>query len=274
MSEYKSVARVTALQEAIEAKTGATYGDLADGVQVLLDGYGQGGGSGSTLPSWIKYVKGCNQLFFENDGTMPDGTIIDLTMFPPDTSFNNMFDTSYRPENLTVIFPENYTGKLNAAFYGRTVIGQLKHITLSDITKSVNIDTLFAHNQSLQVISGTKIPYSDKFAITSYLNPLYNCLRLETVQFVENSVTGNWVFNWSAVLTTESIISVANALNATTPYTLTLHATVKTNMESIKGTVTQKTAEDGTTYDFFTADSAGTVTLTEFITTTKGWTLA
>ena len=42
MSEYKSVERVNALREAVEAVTGETYSDLAAGVQALIAGYGQG----------------------------------------------------------------------------------------------------------------------------------------------------------------------------------------------------------------------------------------
>ena len=58
MSEYKSVARVTALQEAIEAKTGSSYTDLADGVQVLLDGYGQGGDKAPFALEWYSLNPG------------------------------------------------------------------------------------------------------------------------------------------------------------------------------------------------------------------------
>jgi hypothetical protein len=56
--------------------------------------------------------------------------------------------------------------------------------------------------------------------------------------------------------------------------TLALDATPKARCDEILGVVTQVTQDDGTTYDFFTANSAGTVTLTEFVTVTKGWTLA
>ena len=72
----------------------------------------------------------------------------------------------------------------------------------------------------------------------------------------------------SSKLTTDSLISIANGLVAGN-YTLTLHATSKTNCDTIMGYV-----DNTKGYDVFVADESGTVTLSEFITVTKGWSLA
>ena len=46
--ELESAARLNALKQGIEAKTGETYPDLTDGVNALIAGFGQGGGDTST----------------------------------------------------------------------------------------------------------------------------------------------------------------------------------------------------------------------------------
>lgn len=42
--EFESAARLATLKSGIESKTGETYADLTEGVQALMDGYGQGAG--------------------------------------------------------------------------------------------------------------------------------------------------------------------------------------------------------------------------------------
>ena len=103
-----------------------------------------------------------------------------------------------------------------------------------------------------------------------------NCYALEEIRFLENSITVSGIpLGNSNSLSDDSLISIANALviSTDTTCTVTLHATPKARCGEILGTVSAVTEGD-TTYDFFTQDEAGTVTLTEFITNTKGWTLA
>lgn len=50
--ELESAARLNALKSGIEAKTGETYTDLTGGVNALIAGYGQGGGSGGDTLAW------------------------------------------------------------------------------------------------------------------------------------------------------------------------------------------------------------------------------
>lgn len=82
-----------------------------------------------------------------------------------------------------------------------------------------------------------------------------------------------WSLSASSLLTDASLCQIANALCATYTSTLTLHATPKARCSTLMGTVSQVTDDTGT-YDFFTADANGTVSLADFITNTKGWTLA
>ena len=82
-----------------------------------------------------------------------------------------------------------------------------------------------------------------------------------------------WRLPASSLLTDASLCQIANALCAMHTSTLTLHTTPKARCSTLMGTVSQVTDDTGT-YDFFTQDESGTVTLADFITNTKGWTLA
>lgn len=84
----------------------------------------------------------------------------------------------------------------------------------------------------------------------------------------------NWLtFQNSPLLTDASLISIANGLCATYTSKLVLHNTSKARCQEIAGIVSQVTDDTGT-YDSFAADAGGTVTLSDFITQTKGWTIA
>ncbi|MBO4468700.1 MAG: leucine-rich repeat protein, partial [Clostridia bacterium] len=82
-------------------------------------------------------------------------------------------------------------------------------------------------------------------------------------------ITDELSFASSERLTDESIINIANHLvtvgSGDPSKTLTLHPTTKTLCNNTLGVV-----NDGV----FTKDTSGTVTLTDFITNTKGWTIA
>ena len=82
-----------------------------------------------------------------------------------------------------------------------------------------------------------------------------------------------WGFPDASLLTDDSLCQIANALCATHTSTLTLHATPKARCSTLMGTVSSVTDDTGT-YNFFTQDENGTTTLADFITQTKGWTLA
>lgn len=102
--------------------------------------------------------------------------------------------------------------------------------------------------------------------ITYDVTTAFQGTNLKTISFAHNTLYfPNTVFA-SPVLTDESLVSIANGLNPTVSgASLSLHATPKANLSLIVGTVA-----DGV----FTQDAGGTVTLTDFITQTKGWTLA
>ena len=105
----------------------------------------------------------------------------------------------------------------------------------------------------------------------------FNSSSITEFYLVPNKITTGASGINTGVLVDASIVSVANALKGglATAQTLTIsNATTKAKCNTIMGTVSQVTDGDET-YDFFTQDQEnGTVTLADFITTVKGWTIA
>lgn len=110
-------------------------------------------------------------------------------------------------------------------------------------------------------------------ALTAADRTFTNCTALKYINFVPDRCQMPLPLGNSSALTDAGLVAIANGLKGGDAKTVTLHATPKARCAQIVGTVSQVTDDSGT-YDFFTADAGGTVTLTDFITNTKGWTLA
>lgn len=107
-------------------------------------------------------------------------------------------------------------------------------------------------------------------------NKTFYSTNITEVYVAPNRITSGGAGISTGTLVDASIVSFANGLKAglATPQTLTIsNAATKAKCSTILGTVSQIT-EDEMTFDFFTQDANGTVTLADFITNTKGWTLA
>lgn len=90
------------------------------------------------------------------------------------------------------------------------------------------------------------------------------------IAYAQNTIKTSLSMAACPVLSNASQVSLANGLfEGATAKTLTVHATVKTAMESLKGDVTGSAG----TY-LFTLNAGGAVDLADFIRDTKGWTLA
>lgn len=117
--------------------------------------------------------------------------------------------------------------------------------------------------RTLKHITGGSIDLTSATSVASFASQANN---LEDVSFVASSIKLSIDFIGASNLTDDSVVSIANGLDATvSAQTLSLNSTVKARCQTLMGTVS-----DGV----FTADASGTVTLADFITTTKGWTLA
>lgn len=130
-------------------------------------------------------------------------------------------------------------------------------------------------NSNLTSITGlidlSEQTWANFYNATNYQNGLLNA-KLETISLVPGTMsmtTTNWYLGTMSALTDDSLVSIANALKDTYSGTITFHATPKARLSTIMGTVATSNG-----LSTFTKSASGTVTLENFLTVTKGATLA
>lgn len=224
-------------------------------------------------PWWIDKMVNAPYLFQEV--TLPEKCEFDFSFLPvsEDTqvTMTHLFNTAKGVKEITVTFPSSKKICIGYMFNGITTVEKVVFKGDFDFAQNPGGGILgglgvFAMCSNLKTIESTAAFGGNQFLrkeVTAY-NPFFHCTKLVDVRFTPNSAQQDWVFKWSPALSDETLVSAANALTVGS-YTLTLHATAAARCAEIVGTVS-----DGA----FTADSGGTTTLTEFITTTKGWSLA
>jgi hypothetical protein len=129
--------------------------------------------------------------------------------------------------------------------------------SFEDVTSSTEV---FDACANLKIIDGTPLNFNSSTLIS---NSFRGCVSLEDLRLQKNTVKAAMSFFNSSLLTTTSLMSIANGLNAATPNVLTMHSTSKTNMNSIM--VDNVGGE---------AVLGSAMTLTQFITNIKTWTIA
>lgn len=167
-------------------------------------------------------------------------------------------------KKVRVINIPNAPLQLNSAFSAHSLSSAFEIVELDGtLTGANNSQAVFYNNKSLRSVVGGSFDLS---AVSNLTNFGKNADKLETVSFVSSSIKVTIDFYHSTSLSDDSLVSIANGLDATaSAQTLRLDSTVKARCQTLMGTVA-----DG----LFTADASGTVTLADFITATKGWTLA
>ncbi len=120
----------------------------------------------------------------------------------------------------------------------------------------------FYGRSGLVSISGAEL---DGSSSANYASTFSGCAALQEVRFRKSTFFGSLNMASSSALSDASLVSIANGLNENYAMTLTLHATPKARCSTLMGT-----NDNGT----FVADESGTLSLADFITTVKGWTLA
>ena len=266
-------ASLTSVADAIRAK-GGTSEQLAfpDGFVSAVDEIKAGG-----IPEWFAYVEQFNEMFsllsWKSELPVTELDLDMRTYFPACKSMQSCLVGRFGVEKVTV-HTDALTTTSNMFFnHGTFNEHDLKEIDISDcVTKNITDWTSFcAGRKGLHTIKGII-----DFSSATNINQMFRyCAALTNVEFVPNTLgigTDAYAFADCSSLSDATIISFANAMKAG-EFTLTIHATPKARCNEILGVVSTITDDDGE-YQFFTQDDAGTVTLTEFITTTKGWTLA
>lgn len=262
---------------------------LDNGLKEVADAIRQSGGTTSKLsfpagmaaavkgvkaaPWWVDKMANAPYLFY--GVTLPERCEFDFSFLPvsedAQVNMTTLFSAAKGVKEITVTFPSSKKICIGQMFNGVTTVEKVVFKGDFDVAQNPGGGILgglgaFAMCSNLKTIESTA-PFGGNQLLrkeaTAY-NTFYNCAKLVDVRFTPNSAQQDWVFKWSPALGDETLVSAANALTVGS-YTLTLHATAAARCAEIVGTVS-----DGV----FTADSGGTTTLEDFITTTKGWSLA
>lgn len=224
-------------------------------------------------PWWVNKMANAPYLFY--GVTLPERCEFDFSFLPVSEStqvnMTNLFNRAKGVKEITVTFPPSKKICIGQMFIEVRTVEKVVFKGDFDLAQNTHSGIIgglgtFAMCLNLKTIESTATFGGKEFLrkeATTY-NAFYNCAKLVDVRFTPNSAQQDWVFKWSPNLSDATLVSAANALTVGS-YTLTLHATASARCAEITGTVS-----DGV----FTADSGGTTTLTEFITTTKGWSLA
>lgn len=273
---------LTAVADAIRAKSGGSSqlafpAGFVSEIQAIPSG-----GGGDTLE-----IKGFSLIQCAYESGMPTKWKLSsnyLTNIALQQTGGSPHDNFVAVEEVEIAGEAISAGMLVRGDFRANAVYALKKINLNNIPLS-NIDVLaFAYGAN-------KNPYFESLLGLNFskigggnyrIRNMTNLGALKNVTVKANTLgqldligqTYNyWNISQSPLLTDASLVSMANGLCALHTSKLQLHATPKARCSTLMGTVSSVTDDTGT-YDFFTADANGTVSLADFITTTKGWTLA
>ncbi len=264
---------------------------LNNGLKAIADGIRQGSGvsgeltfpdgmaeaaanKSSGVPELFKRLKGLSGGFY-SDKTLPETIELDLSFIKSGKCvLNQTFRSCTSLKDVTLTIPDGAKLSLGLCFYDCsnlqtvTLQGSFVH-ALTEIFPGASAALGdFAFCSKLETVNSSK-PFGIKYITNqaSYYNPFYGCAALKEVRFERQIATTDWVFKWSPNLSDTTLISVANALTLGSQ-TLTLHATAAARCAEIKGRTEYDS--DG---EHFTAAEDGDITLEDYITSTKGWSI-
>ena len=272
---------INALTQYANEVTGKQDTTLSDAVGSLVEGYGGGGDVWSnyigTLSNHFAYAQ-----FDENQDIVLDCSNVVFTS-AGDTNVNipldGMFQNARRMKSIKLIGLKRNSN--NTTTFNNFVLKDGYYSAFSENLEVVSIPDMELYcSTSISAFEGrTHLKVVDilfNMSKISNYNSGYNfrrmfqgCSALEEVRFVPNTIL--WmnyqIFNVSQVLSDASLVSIANGLyeGATQYNSLALLSTPKARCSTLMGNNV-----DG----LFVADENGTLTLADFITTIKGWTLA
>jgi len=195
-----------------------------------------------------------------------------------------LFRYAELPEFLTLDF-ENNTNLYTLSYIFRECKG-LKNLTIKNAVLTCGMNA-FGYGSSIETITFENCTVQpttlEHFCRGSHIKAIYgeidcincyNCnflfasaMSLEYFRFKANSISAamvDWTPNTRGVITPESWISLANAFSVESPKSVALKTNNRIDIAAIIGT-----NDNGT----FVADPNGSMTLMDFITTVKGWTV-
>lgn len=251
---------INALTTYANEVTGASDTNLSDAVHTLASGYG-----GGSAFNPLEYALTLKEAFMRANN-LPETVEFDFT---GNTNINSLQDTF------------------------AIISGGIKHLTIKGLVSTsttFNMAELFYANSSIQTVEFKDCSFSPQrinrafnavnltdiigeIDLTNVINTAiiyaFDASKLKEVRIKQNSLSlsfDNHQFTNCPLLSDDSIISVANGLNADAAgNTIALHSTPKARCSTLMGN-----NDNGT----FVADENGTMSLADFIANVKGWTLA
>lgn len=207
------------------------------------------------------YATHLSNLF--RNATLPETAEVDLDGFLSLFDFANMFTATSGAKTIRI---KNYVSRasnviLAGMFYYNNVVERIEFVNCEFAPQ--NFSEFCRTAGKLEEIVGEL-----DFSNTTNVNHIFNgASKLREVRFKANTLKISMAYiNASPLLSDASLISIANGLSGSvTGQSITLHATPKARCSAIMGVNSNGT--------FVTSDS-GTLSLADFITTVKGWTLA
>ena len=230
----------------------ATAADLLYGQTAYVDGEkitGEG--------AWWQYVYSAQDQF--RDNTDLSGTV--EVYIPNATTAQSMFLRCPNITRIIVTISDKMTNLSNAFYPGTSGTRLLEQVTIHGNTENVTTFlNAFYGAVLMHTIDGDPLNLS---ACTTVTTMFLGCYALENIAFAPATIKIALSLGHCSLLTAASLISIANGLDAASPDTLTLHADSKTACNSIMVDNNAGTAVPGSA-----------MSLTSFITTVKGWTIA
>lgn len=230
-----------------------TANDMLYGVT----GYGADGTKLTGAGAWWQYVRTIPRTFMNS--AIAGNVELFMPMLDADNSLYLAFSGCAAITNLTLTFVSS-----GSTYGGVSCFAGMSSCTSITINGSFASATGFVNIIDgcvvLVSVLGTPLDCSNN---TLFTNSFRNCYELQTISFMQSTMKVSFNFLQSPLLSTASLLSIANGLNAAAPRTLTMHATSKTNMDNINVDNMDGVAVLGTAK-----------TLSQFITTDKGWSIA
>lgn len=258
MAETPLTDSIEALTTYANQVTGASDTNLSDAVYTLTQGYG---GGGSDL---INYATRLGNLFSGASNLPSKIELAPIKLASGDINADVAANVSGLVE-LSIHFSQNTAFSLYRLIFS---VSPLKKLTL---TGNLNLCTSYM-NAFQQATSLEELDAVLDFSActnnnTCIINSASTPNRLLTeMRFAENTCSKSLGISGFAALSDASIVSAANCLVAgVSGQSLTLNATPKARCSTLIG-VNNNGA--------FEIDATGTLTLADFITTVKGWTLS
>lgn len=267
--------KVQSLLTAANTATGKSAADLTEAVGDLIDG--QGGGV--DLLSYLKSLRFPNRTRL--DTLLPESYTFNLQSA---TSLAYLFIQSTLPKYVVVNSPNvteytdmcYYQGNANVNCTITTIIGTAA-TNFSEFMRTGGCGTWiidgstenvrnFGHFLNGAIVKRIEGALNFSSQTTGLNVESFSAANLELITFVPSTIKVALSFYKCNKLNDVSLVSIANGLSPSSiGQSVTFHADVRTRVNALMGTVVD---------DTFTTDESGAVSLADFITTVKGWTLA